>query len=503
MLAVFAGLIVGLFVAALDQTIVATALPTIAGEVGGLDQYSWTVTAYLLTATASVPLYGKIGDQYGRKPVFEMAMVVFIVGSVVSGAAGSVPVLVLGRAVQGLGAGGIIALTSAIVGDIVSPRERGKYQGILGAVFGFASLIGPLLGGLFTETMSWRLVFWINVPLGLIALAIIRRSLRVPARHVVHALDIVGAGLIAGAIVAILLATVWGGRTVPWDSPLIAGLLVGGAILALAFILWERRAPEPLMPLRLFRDRSVAIPIVTSGLFGVAFFGAVVYLPAYLQVVRGYGPTTTGMLLLPLVVGIFLASAGSGLAITRTGRYKAYPVAGLIILAVSSLWLSTLDADTAMEDLMLRILILGVGLGLVIQNLVVALQNAAEPRDLGVATSTNLFFRSMGGALGTALFGALLTSSLGSILAGDLMREAVALGIDPGQLTGTPDAIRALPGSLRQPVQDAFIDGLREIFLVSVPFALAGLLLMLRLRELPLRETTGLEEIALAAGSPD
>ncbi len=493
---IFIGLVVGLFVAALDQTIVATALPTIVGELGAIEFYSWAITAYLVAATVTVPLYGKIGDLYGRRRIFQVSVAIFVVGSFVAGAAASMSILIVGRGVQGVGAGGLISLTSAIVGDIVSPRERGKYQGILGAVFGVASLVGPLLGGFFTEVLTWRLVFWINVPLGLIAILIIGRYLRLPVRRVEHSVDFVGAVLVAGATGALLLVAVWGGQAFEWASVTIIGLIVLSVLLLVTFVWWEGRVTEPLIPPRLFRVPSVSTPIITSGLFGVAFFGAIIYLPVYLQIVKAKGPTESGLLLLPLVVGIVLSSAGSGLLITKTGRYKAYPVVGLGIVALCLFWLSTLGAETSTWDFSVRVLILGFGLGLILQNLVVALQNAAEPRDLGSATSTNLFFRSMGGSLGTALFGAVLAGSLARRLDGPLGELAQQLGVDIADLTGSPEEIALLPDVLRIPLVDGFTDGLSLIYLIAIPFAVLGLVLMAREKELPLRETTGLEEMS-------
>lgn len=494
-LVVIGGLMVGLFLAALDQTIVATALPTIVGELGGLDQYSWTVTAYLLTATASTPLYGKIGDLYGRKSVFQAAVVIFVLGSVVSGFATTMGVLVVGRAIQGLGAGGLIALTLAIVGDIVSPRERGRYQGLFGAVFGISSVLGPLLGGFFTESLSWRWVFWINVPLGLVALVTIQRTLHLPKKRVEHAIDYVGAALIVAAVTSILLVTVWGGQTYEWDSAIIIGLIVASVVLVLAFVFWELRVPEPLLPMRLFKNSVFTNTSIVSFLFGFAFFGAIIYLPIYLQVVKGYSPTASGLLLLPLVLGIFIASAGSGQAITRTGRYKIFPLVGFVIIPVALLWLSMLEVDTPIWNLSLRVFLLGVGLGLVIQTLVVAVQNAVEPRDLGVATSSNTFFRSMGGAIGTAVFGSVLNTTLQSSLE-SRFPGGPPPGLDAGQLGGTPETIAALPDQVKQPLLEAFTEALDRVFIVAVPVTVVALVFLIFLRELPLRETSGVQEAA-------
>jgi EmrB/QacA subfamily drug resistance transporter len=453
------------------------------------------VTAYLLTATASTPLYGKIGDLYGRKRIFQVAIVIFLAGSLVSGVAQEMTTLIAGRAIQGLGAGGLIALTLAIVGDIVSPRERGRYQGMFGAVFGIASVLGPLLGGFFTEQLTWRWVFFLNIPLGLVALLVIQRTLHLPRKRLEHKVDYVGAALIVAAVTSILLVTVWGGQEYAWDSATIIGLAVFGVAMLVVFVLWELRVPEPLLPMRLFRNPVFANTSITSFLFGFTFFGAIIYLPFYLQVVRGYSPTASGLLLLPLVVGIFLTSAGSGQAITRTGRYKIYPLVGLVIIPLALLWLSTLEVDTPIWNLSLRVFTLGLGLGLVIQTLVVAVQNAVDPHDLGVATSSNTFFRSMGGAVGTAVFGSVLTSSVTRSLQ-EAFPGGLPGGADLDQLQSSPAAIAALPDQIRQPLLDAFTEAIDTVFLVGVPVITAAFLLTLFLKEIPLRETSGLQESA-------
>jgi EmrB/QacA subfamily drug resistance transporter len=492
---VIAGLMVGLFLAALDQTIVSTALPTIVSDLGGLTEYSWTVTAYLLTATASTPLYGKLGDLYGRKRVFQAAIVIFMAGSLVSGVAQDMATLIAGRAIQGLGAGGLIALTLAIVGDIVSPRERGRYQGLFGAVFGISSVLGPLLGGFFTEQLSWRWVFWINVPLGLIALVTIQRTLHLPKTRVEHRVDYVGAALIVAGVSAILLVTVWGGQQYAWDSATIIGLGVLGVLMIVLFVLWELRVPEPLLPMRLFRNPVFTNTSIVSFLFGFTFFGAIIYLPFYLQVVRGYSPTESGLLLLPLVLGIFITSTGSGQAITRTGRYKIFPLVGMVVIPVALLWLSQIGVDTPLWNLSLRIFLLGLGLGLVIQTLVVAVQNAVDPRDLGVATSSNTFFRTMGGAIGTAVFGSVLTSTLTTELQ-DAFPGGLPGGVDPSQLQTDVSQIQSLPAAVQEPLLEAFTAAIDRVFLVGVPVILVALVLTLFLKELPLRETSGMQEAA-------
>jgi EmrB/QacA subfamily drug resistance transporter len=489
-LVVIGGLMLGLFLAALDQTIVSTALPTIVGELGGLDSLSWTVTIYLLASTATTPLYGKIGDIYGRKPIFMAAIVIFMSGSLIAGASPSMAWLIVGRGVQGVGAGGLIALTLAIVGDIVSPRERGRYQGLFGAVFGVSSVLGPLLGGFFTESITWRWVFWINVPLGLAALYVIGRTLHLPPRNVQHRVDYVGAALIVLSVSSALLALTWAAEEYGWVSSAVLGFAVAALVSLAAFIWWEGRVAEPLLPLRLFRDRTFTVTSAVSFLFGFGFFGAIIFLPIYLQIAQGYGPTQSGLLLLPLVLGIFVSSTGSGQAITRTGRYRIYPTIGLAIIPLALLWLSGLDADTPLWDLGLRILLLGLGLGLVIQTLVVAVQNAVPVADLGVATSSNTFFRSMGGAFGTAVFGEVLNATLDDELA-TAFPGGRPPGVDPGTLTGTPEQIQSLPDIVRVPLVDSFVAAIDQVFLTGIPVMLLALLLIFFLPELPLRETTG------------
>ncbi len=499
-IAVITGLMIGLFLAALDQTIVATALPTIVGELGGLEQLSWTVTIYLLASTATTPLYGKVGDLYGRKQVFQFAIGVFMVGSLVSGLAQDMTTLIVGRGVQGIGAGGLIALTLAIVGDIVSPRERGRYQGMFGAVFGVSSVLGPLLGGFFTESLSWRWVFWINIPLGLVALLVIQRRLHLPRHRVEHAVDYVGAALIVVAVTSLLLVTVWGGDTYAWASTQIIGLAVLGLVALGSFIWWESRVPEPILPLRLFRNSVFTITSMTSFLFGFGFFGGIIFLPLYLQVVKGYSPTASGLLLLPLVLGIFLTSAGSGQLITRTGRYKIYPTIGLVLIPIAMFWLSTLTVDTPVWNLAMRTFLLGLGLGLVIQTLVVAVQNAVDFRDLGVATSSNTFFRSMGGAIGTAVFGEVLNTTLSRELETALPGGPPA-GVDQATLTGSPAAIQALPDPVREPLLAAFTTAIDAVFVVGGVVMALAFVVNLFLKELPLRDTSGLQEAAGAPGA--
>ena len=490
-LIVFSGLMLGMLLAALDQTIVATALPTIVGDLGGLDHLSWVVTAYLLTSTASTPLYGKISDLLGRKVVFQAAITIFLVGSALSGLSQNMAQLIAFRAVQGLGAGGLMAMAMAIIGDIVSPRERGRYQGYTGAVFALSSVAGPLAGGFFVDHLSWRWVFYVNLPIGAAALVVTSVVLRLPARRLPHRVDYLGSALLVGAVTCLLLVSVWGGSQYAWDSPTIAALAAGGLLLVGGFIAQERRAAEPVLPLRLFRNPVFSVSSAAAVVVGASMFGAIVYVPLYLQVVNGASPTTSGLQLTPLMVGLIVGSVGSGRLISRWGRYKVFPVAGTAIMTFGLYLLSRLDTHTSRPEQVAAMVVVGLGVGLVMQVLVLAVQNAVAHRDLGTATSASSFFRSMGGALGVAAYGSILNSGL----ADHLGRAGAA--VDPAVVQGGPEALHRLPPAAHAVVAEAFAASLHSVFLAAIPIALAGFVLVLFLRELPLRETAhvGLENL--------
>ena len=489
-LVVFSGLMAGMLLAALDQTIVSTALPTIVGELGGLDHLSWVVTAYLLTTTASTPLYGKLSDIYGRRLLFQSAIVIFVFGSVLCGLSQDMLQLIVFRGIQGIGAGGLMAMAFAIIGDIVSPRERGRYTGYLGAVFAVASVAGPLLGGFFVDNLTWRWVFYVNVPIGIVALVITSSVLRLPFARQDHEIDFVGAALLVAGVSTLLLGLVWGGSEYPWGSPVIVGLLVGSVVLTAVFLWWESRTPEPILPLRLFRGRVFSGGVALSFLLGGAMFGAIVFLPLFLQVATGATATNSGLLLLPLMAGLMTTSILSGRVIAKTGHYRRWPIAGMGIAAVGMYLLSTMEPDTTRVASSLYMLVVGVGLGMVMQVLVLAVQNAADFKDLGVATSSVNFFRSLGGSFGVSIFGVLFATLLDDKLVELLPPGALgAAGLSPEALTATPAQIQALPPAILLPVTQAMADSITAIFLCTVPLLAIGVVIAIVLPELPLKDT--------------
>jgi EmrB/QacA subfamily drug resistance transporter len=480
-------LLLGLLLAALDQTIVSTALPTIVSDLGGLEHLSWVVTAYLLASTAATPLWGKLGDQYGRKRLFQIAIVIFLIGSALCGAAQNMPQLIGFRALQGLGGGGLIVLSMAIVGDVVSPRERGRYQGLFGAVFGATSVLGPLLGGLFTEHLSWRWVFYINLPVGVVALAVIATALHIPRKSTRHVIDYLGTFLIAAVATCLVLVASLGGTTWGWGSPQIIGLAVLGVVLIVAFVAVERRAAEPVLPLKLFRVRTFTLAAVISFIVGFAMFGAMTYLPTFLQVVQGITPTMSGVHMLPMVFGMLISSTGSGQVVSRTGRWKVFPIAGTGITALGLLLLHQLDENSSTAEMSAYFFVFGLGLGLVMQVLVLIVQNAVSYEDLGVATSGATFFRSIGASFGVAIFGTVFASRLGDKLTDALRGTSLPPGVTPDGLESDPRGISQLPVAVRPEALHAYASSITDVFLYAAPVALVGFVLAWFLKEDKLR----------------
>ena len=498
--AVIAGLMLVMLMAALDSTIVSTALPTIVGDLGGLEHISWVVTAYLLAQTVVMPLYGKLGDLYGRKLVLQVALVLFVIGSVLCGQAHSMTELIAFRALQGLGGGGLMVSSQAALGDVVSPRERGKYSGLFGAVFGVATVVGPLLGGFLTSQIDWRWIFYVNVPVGVVAFVVLQRTLPARTERIAHAIDYLGTALLASALTALVLLTTLGGNQYSWTSAFIVGLGVLAVLAIVGFVFAEQRAAEPILPNVLWRNPVFAVASAMGFIVGFALFGATTYLPLFQQVVRGLDPTQSGLALLPLMAGVLITSIGSGQLITRTGRYRIYPIAGSAMMVVGLFLFSKLSPSTTTLVLSLEMFLVGAGLGCIMQVLVLAVQNAVDYELLGVATSGATLFRTIGGSLGTAILGAVFTAQLTDNLHAAFPAGAGGAGVASGQVQ--PGQVAALPDAVKVPYLHAFTDALDTVFLAAAGIAVLAFALSWFIQERPLRETVTTDGVGEAFASP-
>lgn len=486
-LLVFAGLMMTMLLSSLDQTIFATALPTIVGELNGVDHMLWVTTAYILASTIMLPVYGKLGDLIGRKGLFIGAISIFIFGSIVGGLAPDMMWLIIGRAIQGLGGGGLMILSQAIIADVVPARERGKYMGIMGGVFALSSVAGPLLGGWFTESIGWRWAFWMNIPLGILAIASAAFFLRLPKIINEHKpkLDIAGMFTLAIASTALVLLTTWGGTTYDWNSPVIIGLIVAAIIAGFTFVGIERRAAEPIMPLHLFKKKNFLLTTGAGLIIGIAMFGAMAYLPTYLQMVTGVTATEAGFMMIPMMAALLFSSIISGILVSKTGRYKWYPVVGTSIVIVALLLLSTMTPTLPVWLLCSYLAIMGIGLGLSMQILVLVVQNTFPLKQVGTATAGNNYFRQIGASIGSAIVGSLFTARLTQLLGERLAGNGAAGNSN----AFTPDLVKGLPPQLRDVIIGSYNDALTPVFLYMVPLVAIAVILLVFIKEDPLRTT--------------
>lgn len=479
---IFVAVLLGMLMAALDQTIVATALPTIVANLGGAGHQSWVVTSYLLASTIMTALVGKLGDLFGRKRVFQAAVVFFVAGSVLCGVSDSMAMLVAARALQGIGGGGLMVTATALIGEVIPLRDRGRYQGAMGAVFGVTTVIGPLLGGYFTDHLTWRWAFWINVPISVVVFFVAAAAIPALGQRTKPVIDYTGILFVGLGASGLTLATSWGGTTYPWGSATIIGLFAG-SVVALGIFVWvESRVAAPILPTRLFGSPVFTVCCVLSFVVGFAMLGALTFLPTYMQFVNGVSATTSGLRTLPMVAGMLTTSMGSGVLVGRTGRYKVFPVAGTAVMAVAFFLMSRMDPSTSALVQSLFLVVLGAGIGMCMQTLVLIVQNTASFEDLGVATSGVTFFRTIGSSFGAAIFGSLFTNFLHSRIG-----PAMAASHAPPAAAASPEALHRLPHSVAAPIVAAYADSLTQVFFWAVPVALVGFVLALFLREVPLR----------------
>ncbi len=487
---VFAGLLVAMLLASLDQTILSTALPTIVGELDGVDHMLWVTTAYLVAATIMMPVYGKLGDLLGRKGLFIGALLLFLAGSVIGGLAQDMTWLIVGRAVQGLGGGGLMILSQAIIADVVPVRERSTYMGVIGGVFGISSIAGPLLGGWFTEGVGWRWAFWINLPLGLVAVGLAVAFLTLPARRVAVRFDLWGTVTMAVAVTAIILVASWGGTEYEWGSVTMNLLISVAVVFSVLFVLAERRAAEPIIPLSLFRSRNFVLATSVGLFIGIAMFGALAYLPTYLQIVTGTNATVSGFMMIPMVLGLMTSAITTGQLASRTGRYKWMPVASMIVVGTALALMSTLTVDTPLWILLAYLFLLGAGIGLAMQILILVVQNSFPDSHVGTATAANNFFREIGASLGGAIVGALFTARLT-----DLLTDRLPAGTTGDTNSFTPAVINALPHAVHDLITGAYNEALTPVFAMLIPMVAAGLVLAMFIKEVPLRAALDREPV--------